>query len=131
MNKAQVGVSAPVDPARICTSHCRAQQSEHAHEPSAVHPAHERLQQEVGEPLGRCNRVVHVLQLLPSSQVASRHSCDGSQDHRSRLERAGAAGACVIRDQLTPSLLAYIEPLTSISLPSEESEILVAFLVTL
>ena len=45
----------------------------------------EWLQQKVGKPLCRYDAVVLLLQLLPSSQIASRDSRDGSGYHGTRL----------------------------------------------
>ena len=49
----------------------------------SIHPADERLQQKVGEPLGRGDALVHVLQFLPRSQIAARDACDGRRNHGS------------------------------------------------
>ena len=47
----------------------RTVQSQPAHGNPPIHPADECLSEEVGEPLGRCVRLVHLLQLLPRPQI--------------------------------------------------------------
>lgn len=51
-------------------------QSQPSHGMPTLYPLDERLQQEMEEPLGRYCALVHVLQLLPDSQLVARHSRD-------------------------------------------------------
>ena len=63
-----------------------------AHVDSPVHSANQRLQQEVGEPLGRAISVLRLLQLLPDSLQYPRDSCHASRYHRSRVANLRTAG---------------------------------------
>ena len=74
---------------------CRAVQSQHAYERSALHSPDERLLEEMGEPLGRCCAMVCVLQFLPGSQILAGNASDGGRDQRPHLELAGAPGCRV------------------------------------
>ena len=58
----------------------------------SIHAPDERLLKEVGEPLGRCDALVHVLQFLPDSQVAARHACDGGGNYGPYLGTFGRSG---------------------------------------
>ena len=80
------------DPERICTSIVERQNLSMRMGIRRFTRLYERLQQEVGEPLGSGRVVVHVLQLLPGPQIASRDARDGSGNFGPRLERSGAAG---------------------------------------
>ena len=48
--------------------------------------ADERLQHEVGEPMGRILPLVCLLQFLPDSPDVKGDACDGSGDHKSGVE---------------------------------------------
>ena len=76
------------DPERICTSIVERSNLSATHGHTTLHPTYEWLLKEVGEPLGGGDPLVHVVQLLPRSQVAPLHAGDGSGDRRSRVDRA-------------------------------------------
>src|ERR1700730_4965664 len=59
---------------------------------SPIYPADERLQQEVGESLGRAVPVLRPLQFLPDSFQHPRDSCDASGDRRSRVGTSRTLG---------------------------------------
>jgi hypothetical protein len=67
------------DPERICASIV---ERSNLSTRMSVHPFHAAndLQQVVGEPLGHCRGLVHLLQLLPRSQEPESYACDGSGD---------------------------------------------------
>lgn len=54
----------------------------------------------MGEPLGCRRVVVRLLQFLPCSQIAARDSCDGSEDHGSRLDDSGTTLLIVLKGGL-------------------------------
>ena len=65
------------DPERICTSIVERSNLSDPHGSPSLYTTYERLLEEVGEPLGSGRMLVHVLQLLPGSQVSSGYACDG------------------------------------------------------
>jgi IS1 family transposase len=62
------------------------------HGNTTVHPLDEWLLKEMGEPLGRSHTLVHVLQLLPDSQVPARDACDGGGYHRDAVVHCRSSG---------------------------------------
>jgi len=81
-----VPVHGPTRPRTNLHEHRRAKQFEHADGNAPLHSPDERLQQEMGEPLGSRCAVVHVLQFLPSPSLASCDACDGCGNQRPHLE---------------------------------------------
>src|SRR5262249_25402259 len=66
------------------------------HGPASLYAPDQRLQKEVGDPLGRRRTLVHLLQILPPPQIAQDHTRDGRWRQRSHLERARTAGGRLI-----------------------------------
>src|ERR1035441_2496778 len=63
-------------------------------DPNADAPAHavdECVLEEVGEPVGCVLPALRLLQLLPDSPDVARHTCNGIQPHRSRLDNCRTA----------------------------------------
>lgn len=58
-------------------------QPKRTHGNPALHATHERFLKEVGEPLGRYDPLVHLVQLWARSQITARHPRDGCWDHGS------------------------------------------------
>ena len=61
------------------------------HADAPPYQTHERLQQEVEEPLGRALPILRLVQLRSGSQVDSQHPGDAGGDHGSDLGNCGFA----------------------------------------
>jgi hypothetical protein len=66
------------DKRRACTSHVERQNLTHGNAPP--YAVNRRVQQELGESLGRILPALRLLQLLPDSANTARHACNGSWD---------------------------------------------------
>lgn len=55
------------------------------------------LRSQVGKPVGCGCALVHVLQLLPDSQIAARDTCHAGRNHEPHMERARSAGGSLRR----------------------------------
>ena len=81
-----VPVMGQPDPERICTSIVERQKPQRQNGSPALHAAYQRLQQEVGEPLGSRRLLVCLLQLLPPSSELAHDTCDDRWNHRSYVD---------------------------------------------
>jgi hypothetical protein len=80
-----------LDPKKFVVD-CGASESHHADTDSQANPVDERLQQEVGKPLGCIVFALRLVQFRSRSSRAESHACDGSGDRGSGVDDSETIG---------------------------------------